>query len=139
MADDEIEVTVTVPDEDNTEDVDNDGIPDGVETGIALERASNAELDALEAKDEAASAQVNASLATDIGIDAHDRIAELESGMAAMAQTLGQVTETLVSLRDLVAANAQATASQLEAGMHGQQPEDTAPTSSHWLNRKVFG
>lgn len=135
--DPEVEVNVEVTPNEEPADENNNGVPDAIETGQALERATNAQEDATEAQETAENAGQVAEVAAEIGLDAHTRISELETAVLAMGATMGQMAQTLEQMKELVSANAQATASQLEYQMRGNQPDDQPPANNHWLNRRI--
>ena len=137
MDDPEVTVNVEVEPNEPSEDANNNGVPDSQETGVALERATNAADDANEAQQTADNAQEIASVAAEVAFDAEGRIAQMEQVLGQTVNAVSQMGETLVQLRDLVTANAQATAQQMETQMRGTQPPDEAPASNHWLDRKL--
>lgn len=139
MDDEDPAVSVTVDvDTDEPEDENNNGVPDVVEMGVALERATQAQDDAENAAEDAENAAGMAGASVELGLEAHQRIDTLEANQLAMANTLQEMTNAFVGLRDLVTANAQATGDMLEHQMRGPQPDDQAPDSNHWLTKKWF-
>ena len=90
------------------------------------------------AQETAENAGAVAEVAAEAGFYAHDRLNQMEATMAQVVGTMQQMSETLVGLRDLVTANAEATANQLQVQMRGPQPDDEPPAANHWLGRKLF-
>lgn len=133
----ELEITAEIEPDPEPVDANNNGIPDAIETGQALERAEIAQEQADEAQATAESAQSTADLAVDEAFDAHGRISALEQGMAAMAGVIDAQNAQIQQLTDLAAANATAAANLLDTHMRGNQPPDEPPSSGHWLNRKI--
>lgn len=137
MDDPEVTVNVEVEPNDPPEDANNNGVPDNAEAATALERATNAADDADEAQQTAEVADDKAEVALEVAFDAEGRIAQMEQVLGQTVSAVAQMGETLVQLRDLVSANAQATAQQMEAQMRGVQPPDEAPASNHWLDKRI--
>ena len=134
----DVSVQVDVDTDDTLEDENDNGVPDVVETGQALERATQAQQDAEDAQETAENAGVVAEVAAEASFDAHDRLNQMEVTMGRVVETMQQMSDTLVGLRELVTANAEATANQLQVQMRGPQPDDEPPAANHWLGRKLF-
>lgn len=137
---DDVEVTVSVP-SDPIVDSDGDGTPDSVETGQALERASNAIEDAEEAIESAEIAQETADIAISAAGDAQ---ATAYATSAEQAQMRSDVNDLVATVGELVkAVNAMASVQLAETAQTAVQelPDESqnAPESKHWLNRKLWG
>lgn len=135
MVDDEVEVTVTVPDSEAIEE------SNGEATALA---AGHAEGSAEAAEDAAETAEVVADIAAStangaagLAIETSARTSELEAIVAQQAEQLNVITTQLITLTDLTNKQAQLALANSEAAQFEPLPQEEAPESRHWLNKTV--
>lgn len=136
----EVEVTVSVP-ETPESDTDGDGVPDGVETGQALERATNADEKADEAVSKAEFAQSEAEYAAQTAAGAVAQAADTDARIDAINSRLDQLMGVTEKLVEAMNASAALQLAETQATEPAPLPneENDPPESRHWLNRRVFG
>jgi len=135
MADD-IEIEVTIPDEDT--DSDNDGQSNDFEAGVASEKAESAE-------ETAESADIKADVALDIaGITAESN-EEFRQRIATQDQIIARQTEQITELQMAISGLVEITTNLANVALADKEseefqelPPDDTPENKHWLNRKLF-
>lgn len=142
MADteDQVEVTVSVPDSpDSGEDANDNGVPDVVETGVALERATQASDVAEDAAAVADAAAANAAIAGDVAFSADERTEQNSAAIAAVTEQVGRLTAITAQLVEAMNTQAGVILSENAKPEPLPNEKDDPPESRHWLNRPLWG
>lgn len=135
--DDEVEVTVTVPDTET--DANNNGIADGIELGQAIEKAENAEELSTEASESADVALVVADSANATAWATAERVETQDAIIAAQNARIEELMATVSGLVDITTNLANVALADQEEKEFVPLPADETPPNRHWLNRPIFG
>ena len=134
---DEVEVTVTVPDTET--DANNNGIADGIELGEAIEKADNAEelSEIADSKSELAVAVADSSAS--VAYATQERVDVQDGIIAAQNARIEELLTTVSALVDVTNNLANVALAEQETSTFEPLPADETPPNKHWLARPLFG